>query len=678
LVAGSSPVSRFVWFTVRCSEFVVKTPCNADIGSNSDGRIIHLDWSRLRVPSLAFFNLYKKIMETKFELLKKLIKFCFLFLSFIVFSFCSGYQALAAKDYHIESVIVDAQLNSDGSMDIKEKRTYRFEGHFHWATYLLPTEKTGGVVDFSVGEEGRPYLRTEEEKEGTYQYEETSESISAKWFFDAKDETRTFIISYRILDVVKVYQDAAVLYHKFIGTGWDKPSWQVEVNIYPPQSIKKEEVKAWAHGPLWGKIEIKDDGTVIAEVSSLPGKTFWEVRAIYPVGLFSQIKNVIPEQIVPKILAEEKTWADEANKTREEWIKQQEAEKTRKKYGAWIVSVISGIGLLWVIGLYRRYGRKHKVPFPETLYSEFPSDIPPALLNHLLYRGQMGGLALVGTLLDLARRGFLKIKEEMKIKKGIFGPSKNRFYSLEFNRDFYSENKKGLRGFEESLLVFIFDDLAEGKDVIDFDTLKKKRSKFVKWFGQWKKEVGKLGESKGYWEKDSIKARNKGIVAGLIFIVITIVSAVLIKPWALIPAISTAVLYILSYRIPRLTPEFELEAQKWMALKRYLKKYQFRDSKSRFFIENIGKFLVYGVVLGLPKEVIKRIGEMIPKGEHGTFVPWYVYSGAPADFSPSGLGESLSSLMTAATTTMSSAAGVGGGASGGGGGGSGGSGGGAG
>jgi uncharacterized membrane protein len=614
-------------------------------------------------------------MKTKCELLGRFVKFHFLF--FIVFSFCWTQQGLADKDYHIESVIIDAQLKSDGSMDIKEKRTYRFEGHFHWATYLLPTEKTGGVVDFSVGEEGRLYLRTGEEKEGTYQYEETSESISAKWFFDAKDETRIFIVSYRILDVVKVYQDAAVLYHKFIGTGWDKSSRQVEVNIYPPQSIKKEEVKAWAHGPLWGKIEIKDDGTVIAEVPSLPANTFWEVRVIYPINLFSLIKNIIPEQVVPKILAEEKRWVDEANKTREEWIKKQEAKETRKKYGAWVALVISGIGFLWMISLYKRYGRKHKVPFPDTLYSEFPSDIPPALLSHLLYRGQITGQALVSTLLDLARRGFLKIKEEIKTKKGIFGPSKNRFYSLEFNRDFYSENKKDLQGFEESLLAFIFDDLAEGKDVIDFKTLKKKRSRFIKWFRQWKKELGELGESKGYWDKKSLKARNKGIVVSLVLLAITVVSAILIEEWAIVPGVSAVVLLILSSSIPRRTPEFELEAKKWMALKRYLKKYQFRDSKSRFFIENIGKFLVYGVVLGLPKEVIKRMGEMIPKGEHGTFVPWYVYSGAPADFSPSGLGESLSSLMTAATTTMSSAAGIGGGASGGGGGGSGGSGGGA-
>jgi uncharacterized membrane protein len=643
--------------------------------NSSSSNDLDADSVGFRVPSPAFLNLSPKIMKTEFEHLGKLMKSYFLF--FIIFSFCWTHQTFAAKDYHIESVIIDAQLNSDGSMDIKEKRTYKFEGQFHWATYFLPIEKTGGVINFSVGEEGKPYLQSEEEREETYQYEETSESIRAKWFFDAQDETRTFILSYRILNVVKVYQDAAVLYHKFVGTGWNKLSRQVEVNIYPPESIKKEEMMAWAHGPLWGKIEIKDDGTAIAEISSLPANTFWEVRAIYPLDLFLQVKNVIPEQIVPKILAEEKRWADEANKTREEWIKKQESKKTRKKYGSWIVLAISGIGFLTVISLYNRYGRKYKVPFPDTLYSEFPSGMSPGLLSYLLYRGQINGKALVGTLLDLARRNFLKIKEEMKINKGILGSSKKHVYSLEFNRDFYSENKKDLQGFEQGLLVFIFDDLAEGEDVITFKTLQRSRSKFAKWFKEWKEEIEELGKSQGYWEENSLKARNKGVVIGLILIGITIASAILIQEWAIVPAVSAVILMILSSHIPRRTPEFQLEAKKWKALKKYLKKYQFRDSGSRFFLENIGKFLVYGVVLDLPKEVVKKMGEMIPKGEQATFVPWYVYSGAPADFSLSGLGESLSSLMTTATTTFSSAAGTGGGASGGGGGGSGGSGGGA-
>jgi uncharacterized membrane protein len=583
----------------------------------------------------------------------------------------------AKKDYSISSATIEAQLNSDGSMDIDEKRTYEFQGHFHWATYFLPTDRTGGVVDFSFGEEGRIYIPGYQEEEGTYQYEETPGAINIKWFFDAKDETRTFILSYRILDVVKRYQDAAILYHKFVGTGWDKSSAQVRVMVYPPESAGPKEVRAWVHGPLWGTAQIMDNGSVLAEVRSLPAKTFWEIRATYPTSLFPQISTTIPQQVVPQILAQEKQWADEANRKREEWIKKQETKKLKIQYGRWIVLILSGIGFWTVIGLYKRYGKKHNVSFPDTLYSELPSEIPPALLSHLLYRGQLGGRALVGTLLDLARRGFLKIKEDVKIKKGIFGSSKKRLYTLQFIRDFHAENKGNLQNFEESLLIFIFDDLAGGKDEIDFKTLKKRRSVFIKWFKQWKKEVDGLGKDQGSWEENSLKARNKGIVVGMLLVAITIVSAILIGVWAVVPGLSSFVIMIFSSFIPRRTPKFELEAKKWKALKKYLKKYHFRDSGSRFFLENIGRFLVYGVILGLPAEVIKKMAEVIPEGKQTSYVPWYVAGHPHADFSPTGFGAALSSLMTAATTSMSSAAGTSGGASGGGGGGTGGSGGGA-
>ena len=595
----------------------------------------------------------------------------------VVLSLWGGSSILLAKDYSIQSVIIDARLDPSGNMSITEKRTYDFHGNYHWATYSLPTGNTGGVVDFSIGEEGRPYSINPDGRAGTYTYDENQGSVSAKWFFDAQNETRTFILSYIVLDVVKAYQDAAVLYYKFVGTGWDKTSGEVVVTIQVPEGIKGDQVKAWAHGPLWGTVQINEDGTVRAQITDLPGNTFWEVRALYPTGYFPGIRDISPVQVVPIILAEEKRWAQEANAKREEWVKKQQEKNTRKKYGSWVVLILSGTGFLIIGSLYNRYGRKHKVPFPDTFYSEIPSDLSPALLSYLLCRGQIGGPALVGTMLDLAQRGFLKIKESVNPGRFLFWSFQSRNYNLEFDRKFYSENETSLRPFENDLLTFIFDDLAGGQDTIDFKTLRRSRNRFVRWFRDWKKEVVKLGETKGYWDIDSLKARNKGVIISLILVAITAVSAIYIEEWAIIPAISGVILLIWSLFIPRRTPEFELEAKKWGGLKKYLKKYQFRDSASPFFLENISKFLIYGVVLGLSKEAVKKLAEMIPQGQQSSFFPWYVASHPYADFSPAGFGAALSSLMTAASSTMSSASGTGGGASGGGGGGAGGSGGGA-
>jgi uncharacterized membrane protein len=604
---------------------------------------------------------------------------CITIFLFLFFFFSLSF---ADKNYTIESVKIDAQINSNGSMDIKETRTYIFKGNFHWASYQLPLEKTGGLLNFKVEEKGRPYLLSESESEGTYNYSQSPEFFQAKWFFDAQNETKTFVLSFRVLDVIKVYDDAAVLYYKFVGTGWDRPSKNVEVTIHPPQPILKEEVKAWAHGPLWGLLEILDSGTVKTYVSGLPPKTFWEVRALYPPELFYEVKEKINQsqdaytQIVSSIMREEAKWAEEANKKREERIKKIEGKKARKKFGKWGVIVISGIFFLGWWSLYDRYGKKHKVPFPDTMYSELPSEIPPALLSYLLHERQIGGTALVSTILDLARRGFLKINERMEEKKSIFGKSKKHLYSLELQRDFHSKNKNQIADFEENLLTFIFDNLAEGKDRIDFKTLTKKRAKFIEWFREWSKKLSKLGEAKGYYEKDSLKARNISFCLLIPLIAVTVISTIFFEEWAVVSGAMAILIFILSFIIPRRNPEAELEVKKWKALKKYLQKYNFLKERRDSFIENVSSYLVYGVVLGLASKIIKRMVEMVPEEKQAQVWYWYGYYGGHGEFAPSGLGDAISSLVTQATSTMSSASGTGGGASGGGGGGAGGSGGG--
>jgi len=51
---------------------------------------------------------------------------------------------LKAKNYEIEKVHIFAQINKDGSVNIREERTYNFHGSFSWANYILPKKKFQG------------------------------------------------------------------------------------------------------------------------------------------------------------------------------------------------------------------------------------------------------------------------------------------------------------------------------------------------------------------------------------------------------------------------------------------------------------------------------------------------------------------------------------------------------
>ncbi len=60
------------------------------------------------------------------------------------------------------------------------------------------------------------------------------------------------------------------------------PPGRVSVDIAPPAPLTKEQVKAWAHGPLTGVVAIGADGKVTLDVPELPANTFVEARVLYP------------------------------------------------------------------------------------------------------------------------------------------------------------------------------------------------------------------------------------------------------------------------------------------------------------------------------------------------------------------------------------------------------------
>ena len=69
-------------------------------------------------------------MRTTAKLFRMLGKYYLSLWLLLLFSFCGTNLVLADKNYYLESVNIDAQLNPDGSMDITEKRTIGSKGIF--------------------------------------------------------------------------------------------------------------------------------------------------------------------------------------------------------------------------------------------------------------------------------------------------------------------------------------------------------------------------------------------------------------------------------------------------------------------------------------------------------------------------------------------------------------------
>ena len=590
----------------------------------------------------------------------------FFFLSFFLLS----PQAFADKSYQITKIDIDAQLHPDGSMDVTESRTYRFEGSFRYAYRELPTTGPVSFQDLQVSEDGQPYRLSDSEVPGTYKVAKKSGQIKVTWFYRANNESRTFEFHYRAQNAIRRYEDAAVLYFKFISEDWDRRQKNVRVLLKPPIPFSKEQINQWLHGPLWAESEIEQNGTIIAWCEHIPKHTFLEVRALYPPQVFHLMETksgLVREQI----MAEETQWAHQANRQREMAIRKQAAKQRRWAAGKWIVSIVSLAGLLAWWSLYKKYGKRPKLPTRMQITSDIPEKTPPALVGYLLNNQQIYGGAMVSTLLDLAQRGFIALREEQREKKGFLGGFRKKSeYFWDLKRDYWNEHSSELFEYENELLQFIFDDLADGEDSIAINTIKKKQSKFTKFFRGWQKGVKKLGKEKDWFDKESTRGMFYSFGVSGVMLLLTVVSAFLFGPWAIILGVVLFIVFVLSFLIPHRTREGEMQAQQWKAVKRYLQKYHYRAADRTSLLSLINDYFVYGVVLGLSSKVYKELATYIPPEQHGTFVPWYAYHGAQTGaFSPETFGAAFSSMVATTTSAMSMASGTGGGASGGGGGG---------
>jgi len=268
-------------------------------------------------------------------------------ISILIFIFILPIGA-SAKDYYFPSVNIDATVNPDGSFDVVENRIFDFDGDFSWAAYNLPLfneerERFYDVTRFLVSQGDVIYEESASSEPGTAQITRSGEGISAKWFFSASDEQRTFTIKYRVGNGIDVYSDLAQFYWKFIGTGWEKGIGNFAATVNLPEGASKEGIRAWGHGPLYGEVTILDGQTVKYEVVNLLPETFVEGRILFPTLLIPQEEIDFDEPILEDALAEEAEWVKEANEAREK-----EREVKSNGYGGLYYSCARGSHLLFV------------------------------------------------------------------------------------------------------------------------------------------------------------------------------------------------------------------------------------------------------------------------------------------------------------------------------------------
>jgi uncharacterized membrane protein YgcG len=615
------------------------------------------------------------------------------------------------KHYSFPQVRIDATVNQDGSLSIVENRTFDFHGQYHFAFFTVEHKQFDDVVDFSVREGNVPYQETDVEGQpGTVLFEDDvlegpgGFKFKATWWFAAKDEQRTFTVSYKVLCAADLYSDTAHLLWKFIGEGWtvgtksavitvhlpgkaervpERPSFPCEPSIpagtpgtapenpppIPTTPLTSDDVKAWGHGPLQGLVKIVNPQTIELSVTDLGPGTFVEGSILFP----TEAVPYLYQQSDPgrqRILDEEQGLADQANADR------QAARLAAARHRYWRrVDIAVLIGLVWllVVLIFVARLRDYTGSVPKILQEPpEPNTHPAVLAFQWAWLNRKGGTG------NAFRAQLLKLARDRAIDVAPIGTvSEAKDYQVTLR-----DVPKG--DLDEKFANFLFTD----DKPVQLNELKPdedQRKSLREW---WDAVVrtGKPAFAGGFrFESALMWWISLTSFAWGIFLSVAADRAFFLVFFLIEPFVLALVGRKLIAR--RVAPEHRQSMAGWRAFRRYLKRFHTLTDAPAAAVVIWEQYLVYAVALDVADRVQKQVRALVPEEELPS--PW---PGAPTGLyglaylrSFSSTPSSVVAMATfnpfsggsSGSSSWSSGGGGGGGFSGGGGGGGGGTGGGA-
>jgi uncharacterized membrane protein len=602
-------------------------------------------------------------------------KFVLLAFALLLAAVLAGLAAgpAAAKDYSITDVVIDAQVMPNGNLKVHESRTLDFSGTFHYVYWDYSTKGSEGVVVTGASGPTGPYERipaTATPVPGTWWFVDTGDAVHVQLNFELTDTSATFGIDYVVRGAAKRWDDIAELYWQFIGDQATVPADHVRVAVHLPAGVTRDQVRAWAHGPLWGNVGIEPDASVVMTVDPLPAGTFVESRILFPAAALAKAKPTAGAREAA-VLAEEQKLADQANSDR---------TKARLKVIAWGVVGFGFplVALVLVVLLYIKYGREPKTQFQAQYWRDIPQPpLPPALVGFIWRMGTLARDDATATLLDLVNRKVIDLERVTVHKERLFGKDDTISYKLTL-RD---ERLEELLPYERHLVTFLFHEVAESPSLVLSelkDLATTHRAAFAKGYSSWTTMATKEGERRQYL--DAGADRMAFIGGALAFVgAVAAGAAAIFSGWLwFFVSIPVCVVLIFAARaIKRRSQEAaELHAQ-YAALERYLKDFGRLQEKPPDAVVLWEQFLVYAVVFGIADEVVKAMTVKVPDviDDPGFRTGYFIWFASPGDGGMAAFDEmhqSFSAAVSVATSSSSSGSGGGGGFSGGGGGGGGG------
>ena len=158
----------------------------------------------------------------------------------------------------------------------------RFSGDFHFGYRDIPLREGESLVNPSVAERGVAFSRgnqtsLEPGTAGTFGVERRGDTVRIVWYFDARDQTRAFTVSYTLAAFAVAYDDVVDVNLKVWGDQWDEPL------VSPRRRSRRRPgkiLRAWGK-PVWVRGDVELTGTrATLRAVGVPAHQFVELRTL--------------------------------------------------------------------------------------------------------------------------------------------------------------------------------------------------------------------------------------------------------------------------------------------------------------------------------------------------------------------------------------------------------------
>ena len=520
-------------------------------------------------------------------------------------------QAQADAPFVWERYDVELVLRPDGTVEVAETQVLAIFGTIRKGFREIPLERVGGITEISVEEPGRPYSRGSDRP---YTFAAVHEGDSARvdwWFPPTSNGGRTFILRYRLHDVIRVYEGGDQLYWIAVYADRPAPVRASTVTLRFPSDVSAEQVRLATYaGRNADEARLVDPRTAVFTTTNLPAGRPMEIRAQFPHGL---------------VAARTPEWQSRADLV--DWL--QTAGRPVVNFLLILATLaITVLGALALTGAWYARGRDPAVgQVPPTL-SEPPSDLPAGVVGTLVDE-RADVQDVVATLVELANRDVIRITEEHD--PTLEGSSRD--YRLELLRD----DELGLRAYERTILATLFP--GDAREVRLSDLKERFVGSIPLFQDQLHAEVVRAGLFHEHPERVRRRYRSIGTALLAVGIVGGAVAVFLLTPYvdlAVLPFVALVVLGVLARwlasSMPRRTRTGALEAARWRAFGRFLREQPERAASAAGPDPTtaVERWLPYAVALGYDQTWVRNIASV------GTPPPrWYVpttyggYGGMP-------------------------------------------------